>query len=81
MARQDLDKLLYGQRCGHLLVDFVEQAVEVGNLGLFRNETTLDDIARNDARLLEEIADAYHMFSSKLDNIIKPVLIPPSVTH
>ena len=28
---------------------------------------------------LEEIADAYHMFSSKLDHIIKPVLIPPSV--
>jgi threonine dehydrogenase-like Zn-dependent dehydrogenase len=28
---------------------------------------------------LEEIADAYHMFSSKLDNMIKPVLIPPSV--
>lgn len=27
---------------------------------------------------LEEIADAYHMFSSKLDNMIKPVLIPPT---
>ena len=27
---------------------------------------------------LEEIADAYHMFSEKLDNMIKPVLIPPS---
>jgi threonine dehydrogenase-like Zn-dependent dehydrogenase len=27
---------------------------------------------------LEEISDAYHMFSSKLDNMIKPVLIPPS---
>jgi threonine dehydrogenase-like Zn-dependent dehydrogenase len=27
---------------------------------------------------LEEIADAYHIFSSKLDNCIKPVLIPPS---
>ena len=27
---------------------------------------------------LEEVADAYHMFSSKLDNCIKPVLIPPS---
>jgi len=26
---------------------------------------------------LEEIADAYHIFSSKLDNCIKPVLIPP----
>jgi threonine dehydrogenase-like Zn-dependent dehydrogenase len=25
---------------------------------------------------LEDIADAYHMFSSKLDNIIKPVLVP-----
>jgi threonine dehydrogenase-like Zn-dependent dehydrogenase len=25
---------------------------------------------------LDDIADAYHMFSSKLDNIIKPVLIP-----
>jgi threonine dehydrogenase-like Zn-dependent dehydrogenase len=30
---------------------------------------------------LEEIADAYHMFSSKLDEIIKPVLIPPSARH
>jgi threonine dehydrogenase-like Zn-dependent dehydrogenase len=28
---------------------------------------------------LEEIADAYHIFSSKLDNCIKPVLIPPTV--
>jgi threonine dehydrogenase-like Zn-dependent dehydrogenase len=28
---------------------------------------------------LEEIADAYHMFSSKLDNMIKPVLIPATV--
>jgi len=28
---------------------------------------------------LEEISDAYHIFSSKLDNCIKPVLIPPSV--
>jgi threonine dehydrogenase-like Zn-dependent dehydrogenase len=27
---------------------------------------------------LEEVADAYHIFSSKLDNCIKPVLIPPS---
>ncbi len=26
---------------------------------------------------LEEVADAYHIFSSKLDNCIKPVLIPP----
>ena len=30
---------------------------------------------------LEEISDAYHLFSSKLDNCIKPVLIPPSVRH
>ncbi len=29
---------------------------------------------------LEEIADAYHIFSSKLDHCIKPVLIPPSAT-
>ena len=27
---------------------------------------------------LEEVADAYHMFSEKLDNCIKAVLIPPS---
>lgn len=27
---------------------------------------------------LEEAADAYHIFSSKLDNCIKPILIPPS---
>jgi len=27
---------------------------------------------------LEEAADAYHIFSEKLDNCIKPVLIPPS---
>jgi len=27
---------------------------------------------------LEDIADAYHIFSSKLDNCIKPVLLPPS---
>jgi threonine dehydrogenase-like Zn-dependent dehydrogenase len=26
---------------------------------------------------LEEVADAYHIFSSKLDECIKPVLIPP----
>jgi threonine dehydrogenase-like Zn-dependent dehydrogenase len=26
---------------------------------------------------LEEVADAYHMFSTKLDNCIKPILIPP----
>jgi threonine dehydrogenase-like Zn-dependent dehydrogenase len=27
---------------------------------------------------LADIADGYHLFSSKLDNCIKPVLIPPS---
>lgn len=27
---------------------------------------------------LEEAADAYHMFSAKLDNCIKPILIPPT---
>ena len=27
---------------------------------------------------LEEVSDAYHIFSSKLDNCIKPILIPPS---
>jgi threonine dehydrogenase-like Zn-dependent dehydrogenase len=27
---------------------------------------------------LEEVADAYHIFSAKLDNCIKTVLIPPS---
>jgi threonine dehydrogenase-like Zn-dependent dehydrogenase len=26
---------------------------------------------------LEEVSDAYHMFSAKRDNIIKPILIPP----
>jgi hypothetical protein len=25
---------------------------------------------------LEDIADAYHIFSAKLDNCIKPVLVP-----
>jgi threonine dehydrogenase-like Zn-dependent dehydrogenase len=30
---------------------------------------------------LEEVADAYHIFSSKLDNCIKPVLIPPAAMH
>lgn len=30
---------------------------------------------------LEEVSDAYHMFSSKLDNCIKTVLIPPSARH
>ncbi|MFD0668011.1 zinc-dependent alcohol dehydrogenase [Ramlibacter sp. MAHUQ-53] len=27
---------------------------------------------------LEDVADAYHLFSSKLDGCIKPVLVPPS---
>jgi len=27
---------------------------------------------------LEEVSDAYRIFSDKLDNCIKPVLIPPS---
>jgi threonine dehydrogenase-like Zn-dependent dehydrogenase len=26
---------------------------------------------------LEEISDGYHMMSSKLDNMIKPLIIPP----
>ena len=30
---------------------------------------------------MEEVADAYHLFSSKLDNCIKPVLVPPSAWH
>ena len=30
---------------------------------------------------LEEISEAYHIFSSKLDNCIKPILIPPRATH
>jgi threonine dehydrogenase-like Zn-dependent dehydrogenase len=30
---------------------------------------------------LEEVSDAYHIFSSKLDNCIKPVLIPPSARN
>lgn len=30
---------------------------------------------------LEEVSDAYHIFSSKLDNCIKPILIPPSAVH
>jgi threonine dehydrogenase-like Zn-dependent dehydrogenase len=30
---------------------------------------------------LEEISDAYRMFSAKLDNCIKPVLIPPSARN
>jgi threonine dehydrogenase-like Zn-dependent dehydrogenase len=27
---------------------------------------------------LEEVAEGYHIFSQKLDNCIKPVLIPPT---
>jgi threonine dehydrogenase-like Zn-dependent dehydrogenase len=27
---------------------------------------------------LEEVGDAYHIFSSKLDGCIKPILVPPS---
>ena len=30
---------------------------------------------------LQDIADAYHIFSSKLDNCIKPVLIPSAAFH
>jgi threonine dehydrogenase-like Zn-dependent dehydrogenase len=30
---------------------------------------------------LADVADAYHIFSSKLDNCIKTVLIPPSAAH
>jgi len=30
---------------------------------------------------LEDISDAYHIFSSKLDECIKPVLVPPSMRH
>ena len=30
---------------------------------------------------LEEVSDAYKMFSAKLDNCIKPVLVPPSAIH
>ncbi len=30
---------------------------------------------------LEEVADAYHVFSSKLDQCIKTVLIPPGLAH
>ncbi|WP_372920153.1 zinc-dependent alcohol dehydrogenase [Salegentibacter sp.] len=29
---------------------------------------------------LEEVAEGYHIFSAKLDNCIKPVLIPPTVS-
>ena len=27
---------------------------------------------------LEDVAEGYHMFSAKLDNMIKPVLLPPT---
>jgi threonine dehydrogenase-like Zn-dependent dehydrogenase len=30
---------------------------------------------------LDEISDAYHVFSAKLDNCIKTVLIPPTVSY
>ena len=30
---------------------------------------------------LQEVSDAYHVFSSKLDNCIKPVLVLPSALH
>ncbi|GBG12595.1 alcohol dehydrogenase [Novimethylophilus kurashikiensis] len=30
---------------------------------------------------LEEVSDAYHIFSGKLDNCIKTVLVPPSAMH
>ena len=30
---------------------------------------------------LEEASEAYHLFSNKLDNCIKTVLIPPSVSY
>jgi threonine dehydrogenase-like Zn-dependent dehydrogenase len=30
---------------------------------------------------LHDVADAYHIFSSKLDGCIKPVLVPPSAMH
>src|SRR5690606_26329532 len=30
---------------------------------------------------LEEVADAYHMFSDKLDNCIKPILIPSTADN
>lgn len=30
---------------------------------------------------LEAVSDAYHLFSSKLDGCIKPVLVPPSALH
>ena len=29
---------------------------------------------------LEEIAEGYHIFASKLDNVIKPMVIPPRAT-
>jgi len=30
---------------------------------------------------LRDVADAYHIFSSKLDNCIKTVLVPPGVAQ
>lgn len=30
---------------------------------------------------LEEISDAYHIFANKLDNCIKPILVPPRAVH
>ena len=30
---------------------------------------------------LEEVSDAYHIFSSKLDNCIKTILVPPTAVH
>jgi len=30
---------------------------------------------------LEDVADAYHLFSSKLDNCIKTVLVPPGAAR
>ena len=30
---------------------------------------------------LEEVSDAYRIFSAKLDNCIKPVLLPPSARN
>ena len=30
---------------------------------------------------LEEVSDAYHIFSSKLDNCIKTILVPPNATQ
>ena len=35
----------------------------------------------SDRMPLEEVGDAYHIFSSKLDNSIKTVLVPPGSVH